>query len=259
MRTFIENLARKAGETAIRDYSKLDTHKTEFKSAKDVVTFADREVEDLIVSTVHAAFPDDNLYGEERGDSVHTGSRVRWIIDPIDGTAAFERGQYYFSISIAREENGRLTHGAVYAPRMNELFYAEAGKGALLNGRAIHVSDRSELIESTFATGFACLRSGCEKNNLECFTAIMPLVREMRRGGSAALDLCMTAAGRFDFYWEHPLHIYDVAAGIVILREAGGKVTDFDGGDKMPERGLLASNGLLHEKVRSLILRHDYR
>ncbi len=260
IRNYMEQLAKDAGLLVMEDFFRLSVSDVNTKAtAKDIVTFADRHAEDFIISRIHETFPEDNIFGEERGDSVQTQSPVRWIIDPIDGTAAFERGQLYYSISIAREVNGKLENGVVYAPRLNELFYGESGKGAFLNGQPIHVSDRSEWINCTCSVGFACLRANRQKNVLPLFCDIAARVREVRRIGSAALDCCQVAMGRYDFYCEHALNIYDVAAGTVILREAGGKVTDYDGNGNFPKKGFLASNGIMHEKVKGLVLQYDYR
>ncbi len=260
MRNFMEQMARDAGQLVMEDYFKLSSSPVRTKAtAKDIVTFADKHAEDFIIDRIRERFPDDNILGEENGESAPTSSPVRWIIDPIDGTSSFGHGQLYYSISIAREVNGKLENGIVYAPRLNELFYGETGKGAFLNGEKIHVSGRSEFIECCCSVGLACVRANLPKNALPLFCEIAPRVREMRRIGSAALDCCQVAMGRYDFYCEHALALYDIAAGIVILREAGGMVTDYDGGEDFPQKGFLASNGVMHEKVRELIRKHDYR
>jgi len=149
--------------------------------------------------------------------------------------------------------------GCVYAPRLNEMYFAEKGKGAFLNDEPIHVTDHDNLADCTATTGFACIRARREKNNLPCFGEFAARTRGVRRYGSAAMDLCFVAAGRVDFSWEFPLNLYDVAAGVVIVREAGGTVTDFDGGNHIPQNGIIASNGIVHEQVREIILSHDYR
>lgn len=259
MRVFIEKIALDAGKLAMDEYVALDGNYKAKSTEKDIVTEADRKVEELIVTRIKERFPEHSIYGEETGWDSNEDSPFCWVIDPIDGTAAYEHGQFYYSVSIGLMKNNKIIAGAVYAPRLNELYYAEDCCGAFLNGSRIHVSDRSELINSTFVTGFACLRANLPKNNLKAFCAMAPLTRELRRYGSSALDFAQLAAGRIDFLWEYPLMPYDVAAGVIIVREAGGMVSDFDGGEKFPERGIAASNGLLHDKILSVIREHDYR
>jgi len=154
-----------------------------------------------------------------------------------------------FSISIAFEKKGELVLGVVHAPALNQLFYAEKGQGAFMGNTAIHVSETRELDQAVMATGFACLRAGRQNNNLPIFNKIVPKLRDIRRFGSAALDLCYTALGSLDGFWEMDLNIYDIAAGTVILKEAGGVVTDFTGGPQFPEKGIAAANKELHKKL----------
>lgn len=260
LREFIETTARSAGEIALQFAESLGTIQIETKATdKDIVTAADREVEDFIIGKIRQAYPDHSILGEENGMERHSDSPFCWVIDPIDGTAAYEHGQPCYSVSIALQKNGKTIAGCVYAPKMNELFYGEQGKGAFLNDKPIHVSDRNQLVACTGVTGFACLRANLQKNNLPVFCAIAPVVREMRRYGSAALDLAYVACGRVDLEWEHPLKLYDIAAGIILVKEAGGRITDFDGGDEYPRKGTLSTNGLIHEEVRAIILEHDFR
>ena len=148
---------------------------------------------------------------------------------------------------------GRPYAGAIYVPRLDELYSAQRGRGAFCNGKRIHVSAHTELVNCLGITGFACLRAGLPKNNLPHFCRIAPKIRDIRRYGSAAYDLCAVASGSADFFWEMKLNVYDIAAGVVILSEAGGKVTDFSGGEKYPEEGILASNGAVHDDVLRLL------
>ena len=220
-------------------------------TSKDIVTEADKGIERFIREELAREFPDHAITGEEEGAS--GDHEYRWIIDPIDGTVSYLHEQPFFCISIALSHNDELVLGAVYAPVFDELFFAEKGKGAFLNDEPIRVSSEAELVQSVVATGFACLRSNLEKNNLPAFNVVAPQVRGMRRFGSAALDLCSVAAGRLEAYWESNINIYDVAAGVLILREAGGKVTDYSGEQTRIPDEVLASNGAVHENLRALV------
>ncbi|WP_020585891.1 inositol monophosphatase family protein [Desulfobacter curvatus] len=246
--SFIKNLAREAGGICLEGQKDLTSHDLEFKSAKDIVTEIDKQVESFLVKAILARYPDHGVLGEEYG-AVQAKSAFRWIIDPIDGTTSFVHRLPFYSISIALEKEGELVLGVVYAPAIDQLFYAEKGKGAFVGDTPIHVSETRELGNAVMATGFACLRAGLEDNNLPIFNEIVPKLRDIRRFGSAALDLCYTALGSLDGFWEINLNIYDIAAGTVILREAGGVVTDFTGGRQFPEKGFAASNKGLHNEL----------
>ena len=171
------------------------------------------------------------------------------MIDPIDGTVNFIHGFPYYSISIALQKQGKTVAGVVYSPRLNELYAAAAGHGAALNGQPLRVSGCAALADSLLATGFACVRAGIRPDNLELLPGIVRQIQGIRRNGSAALDLCNVAAGRFDGYWEFCLNLYDVAAGALILQEAGGRVTDLASRNRWPEAGICATNGLIHAEL----------
>jgi myo-inositol-1(or 4)-monophosphatase len=246
--SFVRNLAEDAGELSLEAFQHLTASDIEFKNPKDLVTAADREVENFIMARIAASFPEHAVYGEETG----TGggdSDYCWIVDPIDGTASFVHELPFYSISIALYHKERPLVAAVKGPRLRELFSAAAGQGAFLGERPLRVSQRGKLIDAMLCTGFACIRAGLEKNNLANFERLVKLARGTRRHGSAALDLCYVAAGRLDAYWELGLMPYDYAAGRLILEEAGGLFTDLRGGSDFAERGILASNGLLHEQM----------
>lgn len=256
---FMKQLALDAGALTLQ-YLENGCTDTESKATeKDVVTIADKATEAFIVNRLREAYPDYDVYGEESGRSGSGGSPYLWVIDPIDGTTNFAAGLPEFCISIGLLKDGVPVAGVIYAPLLNQLYEAQTGCGATLNGKPIRVSGKNRLVESIGVTGFGCLRANLQKNNLPVFSRIAPLLRGVRRSGSAALDLCTVAAGNVEFFWEYPLGLYDVAAGMLIVREAGGVVTDFDNGNRVPERGVLASNGLLHETVRAMILEDDYR
>lgn len=221
-----------------------------FKNEKDLVTDVDRQVEIFIKSRIAERFPAHAILAEESGMTDGHESEFLWIIDPIDGTTSFVHDSPMYSVSIGLHRNGKPYAGAICAPRLGELYSAELGKGAKLNGKPIHVSARNELVNCLAETGFACLRAGRKENNLKHFCRIAPLIRDIRRDGSAAIDMAFVAAGRVDFFWEMELQPYDIAAGEIIILEAGGRVTDFQGGGEYPvKRGIVASNGVIHDKV----------
>lgn len=245
MISFITQLAREAGGICLEERKRLTFRDLSFKSPKDIVTVADRRVEEFLVTSIRKAYPTHGILGEETGATRGSG-HFRWIIDPIDGTTSFVHDQPFYGVSIALEKGGEIIYGAVYAPVLDELFYAEKGRGAFLNNREISISPTPALDQAVMATGFACLRAGWEQNNLAHLSRIAPKLRDVRRYGSAALDLCYTACGRLDGYWEMNLNLYDIAAGVLILREAGGIVSDFKGAGRFPEDGIAAANPDLH-------------
>jgi myo-inositol-1(or 4)-monophosphatase len=205
-------------------------------------------VEDYLVRQIKDRFPGHDIIGEESGSHL-TGSEYCWVIDPIDGTTSYFHRQPYFSVSIALKEKGKLLCGGVYAPALDQMFLAARGEGAALNGKPIHVSQSSRMADSVLATGFACLRAGLEDNNLGYFNRIMPEIRDVRRCGSAALDLAYVAAGKYDGFWEMNLNEYDVAAGILLVLEAGGQVFDFNGDSHYPQEGIIATNGCIDNEL----------
>lgn len=248
---FLKEICIEAGELTLQYRQCLSALKVNAKSEKDFVTEADVAVEKLLVERILAKYPDHGILGEETGE--RCGSEYRWIIDPIDGTNSFMHGQPTYSISIALEKNGALELGAVCVPAFGELFMAQRGKGATLNGAPICVSGSAEMKLAMAATGFACLRENKAADGLKVFCSVVPHVRDVRRYGSAAIDLCYVACGRFDLYWENYLNIYDVAAGQLILEEAGGKITDFSGGKSKLYGEVAASNGALHAELLRLL------
>jgi len=252
MKNFIESMAQEAGELAL-SYWRTSSIGEEYKerNEKDVVTRADKEIETLLRKRILEQYPDHSILGEEQGT---TGSgEHRWILDPIDGTASFAHGQRNFSISIAYEYRGQVVAAAVYAPAHQEFFYAEKGEGTTLNGNAVHVSDRKDLGQSMMATGFACLRAGAEKNNLPNFCRVAPRIRGIRRLGSAALDLAYVSCGQFDGFWEMMLNSYDIAAGCLLVEEAGGRISDYNGTREGIPDQVVATNGKLHGALLDLL------
>ena len=249
---FLKDLILEAGRICLSEQIRLTPSDIAFKNSKDLVTGIDKKVENFLIQAIQNRYSDHGIFGEETG-RIERQSPYVWIIDPIDGTTSFIHQQPYYSISIALYNNQKPVLGAVYTPAFKELFFAEADKGAFLNDRPIRVSKTDRLIHSVMATGFACLRSGVEPNNLAHFNRIVPEIRDIRRYGSAALDLCYVACGRCDGFWEMNLNLYDIAAGSLIVTEAGGKVTDFNGGSIYPEQGILAANPNLAPLLQSCL------
>ncbi len=236
-------IAREAG-ALLMDYFQQHV-KIEYKGDADLVTVADRKSEILIRERIKGRWPSHDILGEEQG-LVDTGSDYRWYVDPLDGTTNFAHGFPVFCVSLALEHKHRRIAGVVYDPTRDELFAAEQGSGAYLNQQRIRVSKIANLSESLVATGFPSHKR--HKNpNIHFYHQITLRTHGVRRAGSAALDLCCVASGRFDAFWEFNLNPWDTAAGVLIVEEAGGKVTDFQGGPfPINSRETLASNGLLH-------------
>ncbi len=246
MLPFIEQVAREAGEVALRYFETLKPEDIHSKAtARDMVSAADLAVEKAITARIRERFPDHGILGEESGLS-NDGAEYRWVIDPIDGTQSFVKHHPYFSISIALCRGGETEYGVVYAPALNLLFAAEKGKGATRNGEAIHTSKCARVEDADGSTGFACIRAGLEVNNITYFSRIVPVLHDIKRCGSAALDLAMVGSGTYDCFWELALEVYDIAAGTLIAREAGAVVTDLAGGGNFPRRGILAAAPGVH-------------
>ncbi len=229
----------------------------EYKGDVDLVTEADRASEKLIGERLKAALPGHGIFGEE-GTRSELDSEYRWYVDPLDGTTNFAHGFPYFCVSmglehrphgLAPDADGELLAGVVYQPIHDELFMAEKGKGAWLNGRRIHASPTKLLQEALLATGFPSHKRHANPN-IHFYQQLTLRSHGVRRAGAAAMDLCYTAAGRVDAYWEFNLNPWDTAAGVLMVREAGGAVTSFDGSPfKLDSREILASNGLLGAEI----------
>ena len=221
----------------------------DFKGETDLVTEVDRACEELIVGTIRAAFPDHDVLAEE-GEYEAGRSPCKWIIDPLDGTTNYAHGLPWFAVSIALEVAGEVVLGVVNHPMRDELFTAVRGEGAFLNGSRIAVSRRSPLKQALLATGFPYDRALGNENNFQHFIDFQMTARAVRRFGAAALDLAYVAAGRFDGYWECKLKPWDVAAGQLLVREAGGVVTNHAGAAySVYDHRILASNGLIHGEM----------
>lgn len=242
-----KDAAFKAGELLLGGLDR--NNRVDFKGEINLVTEMDLRSEEIIREELGGEFPDIAFLAEEGGKS-GTFKGARWIIDPLDGTTSYAHGLPHFSVSIALEVEGEVKLGVVYNPCTGECFTATKGEGAYLNGKKIAISKTTELKKSLLATGFPYDRATSRENNVDNFNRFILRAQGIRRMGSAALDLCYTAAGRFDGYWEMKLSPWDAAAGLVILKEAGGMITDFRGGDFSIHRDqLLASNGLIHNDM----------
>ena len=251
--------AREAG-ALLNDFRRREIG-FELKGDYDLVTAADRASEKLIVERLRAAFPDHSILAEEGGG--HEGpSEYRWYVDPLDGTTNFAHGFPIYNVSIGLERSGELIAGVIYDPTRDELFSAERGSGAYLNGQRIHVSAAKTLEDALFATGFPSRRRH-QNVNVHFYYQLSLLTHGVRRAGAAAIDLAYVACGRLDGFWEIGLSPWDMAAGIVLVEEAGGKCTDMNGGPaSLRGPHLLTSNGILHPEIGELfsrIYRGEYR
>jgi myo-inositol-1(or 4)-monophosphatase len=221
----------------------------------NLVTEFDHKAEKLIISRIKAQFPDHIFLAEESGASGTPANTVRWIIDPLDGTVNFAHSIPIFCVSIGAELDGELLCGVIYAPMTGELFTAHKGGGAFLNGEPIHVSKVDKLYDSILVTGFPYNAASNPHGCLEHFTRFVSMGLPVRRLGSAAIDLAYLAAGRFDGYWEVSLQAWDVAAGKLILQEAGGIMTQYDGAEHSLFQGtMLATNGHIHKEMSSVLM-----
>ncbi|HJQ17904.1 MAG TPA: inositol monophosphatase family protein [Allosphingosinicella sp.] len=258
--TVMERAARKAAPRLRRDFGEVEQLQVSRKGPADFVSMADRRAEQTVVEELRHARPDWSLDLEEGGMIQGDPAKPRWIVDPLDGTSNFLHGIPHFAISIAVEEpragggRGEITQALVYQPLTDESFWAEKGRGAWLSDRRLRVSSRRNLAEALIATGVPYKGHGDLPRFQKILDAIAPEVAGIRRFGSAALDLAWVAAGRFDGFWEEHLQSWDVAAGVLLVREAGGFVTDFRGGDGAVDTGqVLAANDQLHSRLHKLI------
>lgn len=240
--------ANAAGEIIRENWQQPKT--IDYKGAIDLVTSVDRESERTIVDVIRRNFPDHSILAEEETDVQGTQHEYRWVIDPLDGTTNFAHSYPQFCVSIALEHNGRVIVGLVYDPIRGECFKAALGQGATLNDKPIRTSTAGELDKSLLATGFPYDRRDFADFYLTYFKAFLTRCQGIRRGGSAALDLCYVACGRLDGFWELKLKPWDIAAGALIVAEAGGKLSDFCGKPfSIWGRETLATNSLIHDQI----------
>ena len=247
--TQVVAIARQAGEVQLRYFrgNALDIQ-SKFNDS-DIVTAADKASEKVIVNFIKTHYPSHSILSEEMGRE-QGESEYRWIIDPLDGTTNFSNGLPLFSVSIGVECCGEMVIGVVYAPYLNELFYAVKGQGAFLNGKLITPSTKTSLSQAVIATGFPVDKDRTSDNNLDNVARVLPQVRGLRRLGSAAIDLCYVAAGFLDGYWELNLHEWDVAAARLIVEEAGGIYASFREGRNI---SVVAAAPLLHTSLFMLL------
>jgi len=245
--------ATKAARGLVRDFGEIENLQVSKKGPADFVTTADKKAEEVLVAGLTKARPRFGFLLEEGGKIEGADTSNRWIIDPLDGTTNFLHGIPHFSISIALERDGEPVAGVIYEPITDQMFWAEKGQGAYLNGRRIRVSARRRLEESLFATGTPFAGKQDHDRFLSQLKAVMAVSAGVRRFGSAALDLAYVAAGRYEGFWEFGLHPWDIAAGIVLVREAGGFVTDIGGGGMMESGEILAANDSLHGPLLKIL------
>jgi myo-inositol-1(or 4)-monophosphatase len=252
--------ARKASEVITRAFRDIDLIKVEKKAPTDFVTAVDRAVEQILIEEIKERFPDHKFIGEESGISGNADSEVEWIIDPLDGTTNFVRGIPQFAISIGCKINGRLEHGLILDPIRDDEFSASRGQGARLNGKRIRVSDAKTLEGALLATGIPFGKATMPhiEAYLKCTEELLKKdTCGIRRLGAASLDLAYLAAGRFDGFYEIDLKPWDIAAGILIVREAGGLVADLSGADKHLESGhILCANPKVFKEMLPIVKRN---
>jgi myo-inositol-1(or 4)-monophosphatase len=219
------------------------------EGVNNLVTEADHASDKAIQAVIKESFPEHGIVSEETAEKV-TDSEFKWIIDPIDGTVNFANGIPICCVSIGLELNGEMLMGAVYNPILKEFFFAERGKGAILNDKKISVSNKTEVLRSCLVTGFPYTYLDQPNGPLQVFERLIRKGVPVRRLGSAAIDLCWVAAGRFDGFYEHQLNAWDSAAGFIMVEEAGGKVTDLKGDTYSPyQPGIIATNGVIHKEL----------
>ncbi|MBN1782017.1 inositol monophosphatase [bacterium] len=250
------NAALEAGEILRDGFGRLKSGDVALKGFGDYVTAMDHASEKHIISLIRRDFPDHRIMAEESGSDGDTGE-YRWLIDPLDGTANYVHGIPFYSVSIAIEHGGRLMAGVVYHVELNEMFSAEPGQGAMLNGEPVRVSDRKGLDKAMLGTGFPWRSKPYIGAYMDTFQHLFMQSAGMRRMGSAAIDLSYVACGRLDGFWEMHLRPYDIGAGILMVREAGGVVSDFNGADTSLASGnVVAANPEIHRQMLEITGQH---
>ncbi len=250
---FATTIAREAGRMLRERFAQRRPLRVAYKGVIDLVTEMDRAVERFVRSELRQRFPEHGLLGEEEGGAWHEG-RPRWLIDPLDGTTNYAHGYPFFAVSLALEVDGHIVVGVVYNPVLDELYAATKGQGAFLNDAPLQTSATATLGRSLLASGFPYDAWTNPRDNGREWRRFLKKVVSLRSDGSAALDLCHVAAGRIDGYWELDLEPWDVAAGALIVREAGGRVTQVDGQEFSPyARSIVASNGRIHEAMLDVL------
>lgn len=254
-KTFLLSIITDAGQIALKFFNELNENRIYNKGlGLDIVTQADLEIEKYLRRKIKSHFPNHTILGEEKGLDV--GNNYKWIIDPIDGTVSFLHGQLHWGISIALSIDNVVVLGALNCPAYNYLFFAEKGKGSLLNNKRISPSNNFDLKQACVCTGFCCVRSLWEKNNLEIFNDVATKVQGIRRLGSIATDIAFVACGKLDACWEMNVNLYDVAAALLIAQESGALVCDMAGGVIHQNNFPLVTNPHLQKYMLNIFEKH---
>ena len=244
----------KASRSLIRDFGEIENLQVSSKGPGDFVTSADKRTEKILIEELQKAHPEYGIITEEAGVINKSNTKNRWIIDPIDGTFNFMNGIPQFAISIGYEEENEIKCGVIFNPIMNEMFCAEKGNGAYLNNSRIRVSNKNKIKDALIVTGGPKGASEIKEKIFSEYISVSNNVANVRKFGSAALDIAYVACGRFDGYWQRELNYWDIAAGIIILKEAGGFVDFFEEDKSAPlKKNILTSNSFIHEELRELI------
>ena len=248
----------KASRSLIRDFGEIENLQVSAKGPGDFVTSADKRTEKILIDELQKAHPEYGIVTEETGIINKSNRKNRWIIDPIDGTLNFLNGVPQFAISIGYEENGEIKCGVIFNPISNEMFCAEKGNGAYLNNGRIRVSNKKKINDALLVTGGPKGASKIKDKIFSEYIKVSNNVLHVRKFGSAALDMAYVACGRFDGFWQRELNYWDIAAGIIILKEAGGLVDFFENNESSPlKKNILATNSNIHEELRGLISKKD--
>ena len=254
----ITKACMKASRSLIRDYGEIEKLQVSEKTTGDFVSSADKRTEKILIEELLKAHPDYGIITEESGIINKNNINNRWIIDPIDGTMNFLNGIPQFAISVGYEEDQEVKCGVIFNPILNEMFFAEKGNGSYLNNSRIRVSSKKKLSNSIIVTGGPKHSSKNKDKIFSEYIKISKNVSNIRRFGSAALDMAYVACGRFDGYWQREINYWDIAAGIVILKEAGGFINFFEDDKSLPlKKNILASNSYIHEEIKELIAKKD--
>ena len=248
----------KASKPLIRDFGEIENLQVSSKAPGDFVSSADKRTEKILIDEFQKAYPEHGIITEETGIINKSNKNNRWIIDPIDGTMNFLNGVPQFAISIGYEENQEIKCGVIFNPITNEMFIAEKGSGAFLNNSRIRVSNKKNLQDSLLVTGGPKQSSKIKDKIFSEYISVSKKVSNVRKFGSASLDLAYVASGRFDGYWQRELNYWDVAAGIIIVKEAGGFVDFFEENNNSDlKRNIIATNSIIHNELRELIVKKD--
>ena len=254
----ITRACMKASRSLIRDFGEIENLQVSEKGPGDFVTSADKRTEKILIDELQKAHPEYGIITEETGIINKTNIKNRWIIDPIDGTMNFLNGIAQFAISIGYEEDGEIKCGVIFNPITNEMFCAEKGNGAYLNNSRIRVSKKKKIKDALLVTGGPKGLSKIKDQIFSEYINVSKNVSNVRKFGSAALDMAYVACGRFDGYWQRELNYWDVAAGIIILKEAGGFVDFFEDDANFPlKKNILATNSIIHDELRELLNKKD--